>query len=565
MSKTSRTLITALLLLVASTATGRATRVGINPGGWLDVDGTPMLILGGELGNSAGSCRADIEANLTLLAENGINTVLLPVTWELLEPEEGKFDYSQINSVIDTAKVTGLKVVVLWFGAWKNSMSCYAPEWVKRDQKRFPRARTEYGRPLEILSAFSADVLDADLKAFRQLLNYIKEYDKDSTVVMIQVENEIGMLENARDHSPQARQAFNEGVPAELTAFLSANKATLHPLLLEKWSSHGYKEKGSWTEVFGDDLFTEEYFTAWNYGRYVENLAREGKKILPVVYYLNAALNSRDRKPGEYPSGGPLAHLKDIWHASAPSIDFLSPDIYDTGFEGWTASYALPDNVLFIPEVRRELANGPQALYVVGHHNALGFSPFAIENGDTDYFNNLRGTYTLLKELTPVIARKQLLKEGVLLSAEKPEETLSDGEVRITLSHFFTLPWDPRAADRANWKEAGAILLKLADEEYLLAGTGIVARFENQSEGGIVANLGEDGFAAQGNGDTTGARSGSSTARIGLAKVEEVAVSPDGTLSTIRTLNGDETHQGRHVRIGVDDYKILHIKTYKYE
>lgn len=59
--------------------------------------------------------------------------------------------------------------------------------------------------------------------------------------------------------------------------------------------------------------------------------------------YVNAALNSRGRKPGEYPSAGPLAHLVDLWHCAAPSIDILAPDIYDTGFKSWADQYKQPE------------------------------------------------------------------------------------------------------------------------------------------------------------------------------------------------------------------------------
>lgn len=529
-------------------------------------DGKPMLILGGELGNSSATTPEDIRSNLKKISAGSLNTVLAPAYWELIEPQEGEFDFSLVDALIDTAAENGIKLVVLWFGAWKNSMSCYAPEWIKRDQKRFPRARTKSGKALEILSAFSPEVLDADLKAFKSLLHHIKNYDKNGTVIMVQVENEIGMLEDPRDFSDLAAKEFSKGVPGKLMKYLNANKANLHPALLDKWGKHGFKNRGGWKEVFGEDIYTDEYFTAWNYATYVETLAAEGKRILNVPFYLNAALNSRDRIPGQYPSGGPLAHLKDIWHAGAPSIDFLSPDIYDSGFENWAAQYALPDNMLFIPEVRRETGNGAQAYYIIGHHNAIGISPFAIDNGDDMYYGHLSDAYTTLQQLSPLFAggSSLLLKDGVLLSVEKPETTINDDSVRITLSHYFTLPWDPRAADRKNWNDAGAVLLKIADEEYLLAGSGVVARFEDIRERKQATELGEDGFASSGT-DIKTAASASNTPRIGLALVEEIKIDPDGTFHRLRTLNGDETHQGRHVRIGVDDHKILHIKTYKYE
>ncbi|MDE6269551.1 MAG: DUF5597 domain-containing protein, partial [Muribaculaceae bacterium] len=153
--------------------------------------------------------------------------------------------------------------------------------------------------------------------------------------------------------------------------------------------------------------------------------------------------------------------------------------------------------------------------------------------------------------------------DGVLLSSESPEHVITDGDTRITLSHFFTLPWDPRATDGTPWPQTGAVLIRLADGEYILAGTGVVAKFEHVSEGVSTARLGEDGFLNSGSDRSS--EGASATERVGLARVEEVSVGADGKLSRVRTFNGDETHQGRHARISVDDHKILHINTYKYK
>lgn len=531
----------------------------------LTVNDSPMLILAGELGNSTVTSQEDIVTNIEKISGHNLNTILVPAYWELIEPEEGTFDFTLIDEVIDRAKENNLKVVFLWFGAWKNSMSCYAPEWVKKDTTRFPRARTSNGKPLEILSVFSENVLDADLNAFEAFLNHIKEYDGEDNVIMIQVENEIGMLEDARDHSGLADEEYDKGVPSELMVYVKDHRDGLHPALADKWKINGNGMSGSWSDVFGRDLYTDEYFMAWNYAKYIEKLASRGKTILNLPFYLNAALNSRGRKPGEYPSAGPLAHLKDIWHAAAPSIDFLSPDIYDTGFEDWVKEYAFEDNLLFVPEVKRDKSNPAQAYYIVGHHDAIGFSPFSIENGDDDYFSDLSKAYKTLSELTPLLVKygDKGWTDGVLLSADRPDKVIEDDLMRITLSHYFTLPWDPRASDKNNWNDSGAIIMKIAPEEFILAGSGVVVKFEDILEREEKLNLGEDGFVSSGNQEiVTASRK---TPRIGLAGVEEIKVKPDGSFTRIRSFNGDETHQGRHVRIGVDDHKILHIKTYRYE
>lgn len=532
----------------------------------LYVDGKPFVILGGELGNSSASSPADIARIFPKLQRMNLNTVLVPVYWDMVEPVEGNYDFSLIDATLDEARRCGLKVVFLWFGAWKNSMSCYAPSWFKSDYKKYPRAYTSEGKPLEIASAFSENVYQADSRAFKAWLSHLADVDKDGTVLMVQIENEIGMLEDARDYSAAAQREYDKGVPSQLMAFLEKNKKSLHPQLLERWRDNGMKRAGSWREVFGDDIYSDEYFMAWNYAAYVERLAREARDILGRPLYVNAAMNSRGRKPGEYPSAGPLAHLKDIWHAAAPTVDILSPDLYDKGFTDWVAQYHTSDNPLFIPEIRRFDGNAAQAYYVISEHDAIGISPFSIENGsDSPQSTPVRG-YAALRDLMPLLVKYQGkgVMNGFYFDNDSTERILRHDGLKITANHYFTLPWDPRATDGSEWMPVGGVIIRLAPDEYIIAGTGIVVKFENETESSVKRNLGEDGFLNAGS-DRNAAPSWGGGMRAGLASVDEVAVNPDGTLQFVRRYNGDETHQGRHVRIGVDDFQVLHVKLYQYK
>lgn len=532
----------------------------------LYVDGKPFVILGGELGNSSASSPADIARIFPKLQRMNLNTVLVPVYWDMVEPVEGDFDFSLIDTTLEEARRCGLKVVFLWFGAWKNSMSCYAPSWFKSDYKKYPRAYTSEGKPLEIASAFSENVYQADSRAFKAWLSHLADVDKDGTVLMVQIENEIGMLEDARDYSAAAQREYDKGVPSQLIAFLEKNKKSLHPQLLERWRENGMKRAGSWREVFGDDIYSDEYFMAWNYAAYVERLAREARDILGRPLYINAAMNSRGRKPGEYPSAGPLAHLKDIWHAAAPTVDILSPDLYDKGFTDWVAQYHTSDNPLFIPEIRRFDGNAAQAYYIIGEHDAIGISPFSIENGsDSPQSTPVRG-YAALRDLMPLLVKYQGkgVMNGFYFDNDSTERILRHDGLKITANHYFTLPWDPRATDGSEWMPVGGVIIRLAPDEYIIAGTGIVVKFENETESSVKRNLGEDGFLNAGS-DRNAAPSWGGGMRAGLASVDEVAVNPDGTLRFLRRYNGDETHQGRHVRIGVDDFQVLHVKLYQYK
>lgn len=535
----------------------------------LVVDEKPFLILGGELGNSSASSFQDIERDFPKLQKMGLNTVLVPAYWDLIEQEEGKYDFSLIDKAIDQARKNDLKVVFLWFGAWKNSMTCYAPLWFKKDYKKYLRAYSKAGKPMEITSSFSENVLNADNKVFGELIKHIASVDKSQgTVVMIQVENEIGMLEGARDYSKEANKIFDSQVSEHLIKFLTKNKKELHPSLSEKWGKQGFKTKGNWQEIFGDNVYTDELFTAYSYAQYVEKLAKTARAIHNIPLYVNAAMNSRNRKPGEYPAGGPLAHLVDIWHAGAPGIDMISPDLYDGEFATWSSKYKLHNNPLFVPEIKMTQNNGVQAFYAFGEHDAIGYSPFSIENNSESGSKRLSEAYSKLKELMPVLTKFQGegQSKGLLFDQKNTERIINFDDLKITAKHFFSLPWDPRAKDGSVWPEGGGLILRLAKDEYIIAGSGIVVEFEKENEKKEVQtkDLGEDGFAAQG-GKSQNQNSWAGGKRAGIGPVDEISIAENGKFKYVRRLNGDQTHQGRHVRIGVDDFQILHVKLYEYQ
>ena len=510
----------------------------------------PGPILGGELSNSAATSVQDIDEVMPRMRTLGLNTVLVPAYWELTEPVEGQFDFTLIDRTIDVARREHLRVVFLWFGVWKNSMSCYTPGWFKQDTKRFPRAMTAEGKQMEIASCFSDNVLQADLKAFSALMRHIRERDpRREVVIMMQIENEIGMLESARDHSPLAERAYS---------------------------------RERWAERYGTDDYADEKFMALSYARYVEHLAKAAREIHDMPLYVNAAMNSRGRRPGEYPSAGPLAHLIDFWHEGAPSIDLLAPDIYDTGFKSWASQYAMPlrpqdrhragddrlggkvKNRLFIPESRCCENSGVRALYAFGEHQALGFSPFAIDQASEEQTESVTKAYALLRQVFNV--KHTVNTWGLLFSQEDQERIISDDGVVMTCRHYFTLPWDPRATDGSTWPEGGAMLIRLGKFDYLLAGSGVVIDFKLPAEKQQTEQkqLGEDGFAEAGGNTGQKADKRFSGKRLGLLSVDEVEIGSAGTMQYLRRHNGDQTHQGRHARIGVGEWKVLHIKLYEY-
>ena len=518
----------------------------------LVVNGKPMLLLGCELSNSAATCAQDIRQAMKNVKRCGVNSVFVPAYWEFVEPAEGKYDFALVDSVIAQARENELKVVFLWFGAWKNSMSCYAPQWVKENTARFPRALTETDKPLEICSAFSDNLLQADKRAFCQLMKHIKAVDEHTnTVVTVQIENEIGMLESARDYSPLAEKAYRQQVPGSLLQALKL------------------KKKGTWAEVFGTDCYADEKFQAYHYALYVEQLAAAGKAIYDLPMYVNAAMDSRGRKPGEYPSAGPLAHLIDIWKCAAPHIDFYAPDIYDTGYKDWVAKYKRADNPFFTPEVRCDANSGIKAYYTFGETDAICFSPFALDQAGGDATTHIGGAYGTLSQLAPILLKHQGYGRnwGLLFSQEDKERTIEDNGIVMTCRHNFTLPWDPRATDGSKWPEGGGLILKLAKNEYIIAGNGIVVTFQTKTEKlqAEEKKLGEDGFID--NGGSSQEKKPTANfhgKRIGITYIDQVEVDKDGSLTFIRRDNGDQDHQGRHARISCGEDRILHVKLYEY-
>ena len=273
------------------------------------VDNKPFFILGGELGNSTASSTAYMKPFWPRLKAMHLNTVIAPVYWELMEPTEGKFDFTLVDDLLREARKNQIKLVLLWFGTWKNSMSCYAPAWVKTDLKRFPRVEDDKGVPQEIMTPFEPRNLEADRKAFVQLMQHLKEADgQQHTVVTVQVENEIGMLPTARSYDERANAAFKQPVPAQLLTYLQRERKNLKPEFAAVWQHQGAKTKGNWEEVFGKGLATDEIFMAWYFATYTNAVAAAGKAAYPLPMYVNAALNRPGVPPGKYPSAGPLPH-----------------------------------------------------------------------------------------------------------------------------------------------------------------------------------------------------------------------------------------------------------------
>jgi Domain of unknown function (DUF5597) len=345
------------------------------------------LMLGGELHNSSSSAPAHVEAHVwdRLLSLN-CDTVLAPITWQQMQPAPGQFDFTVTDALVNGARGRGLRLVPLWFGAYKNTWSSYAPDWVKRDQARFPRAEIVPGRPSGQLSVFSEEVVIADAAAFAALMRHIRDLDPDRKVIpLVQVENEVGILcPTARDRSAAADAAWAGPVPQTLVSSLRKRRDRLQPRLGDLWDAHGARESGTWGEVFGDTIGGAEVFMAWHFAHFVETVSSAGRREHEVPMFVNAWLvQHADQMPGAYPSGGPVAHMIDVWQAGAPGL-CLAADIYVDDFSGVTAEYAAANAAfglpLLLPEIRGDIAMAAKAFLSVGQSGAKLYAPFGIDS-----------------------------------------------------------------------------------------------------------------------------------------------------------------------------------------
>jgi hypothetical protein len=500
----------------------------------LIVQGKPFLVLGGELSNSAAGTAAQADEILPRVARSHVNTILMPVAWGDIEPAEGSFDFTVLDHWIITARQQNLHLVLLWFGSWKNGTSSYTPAWVKQDSKRFPRVISPSGQPLEILSTLARANVESDARAFRQLMHHLKEIDaRDQTVLMVQVENEVGISGSARDHSALADQLYAAAPPAELTAYLESHRDHLSPELAHAWVPSGH----TWSQNFGASA--PEVFTAWNYARYIEEVIKAGKKAYPLPMFVNAQLPSQFELAGEYPSGGPHPYFLAVYRAAAPSLDFFSPDIYWPDFEHWCQRYGEAGNPLFIPEARLEQGSY-NAIYAFGEAHAFGFSPFSIDSlpdptADAGVAkSSIAQSYAMLDQLRDLLpqAQRDQKTRGLLLhvSSPRPVQMVSLGGYLFQATLARSWPAKTVLQD-----DGGMILIQIEQDEYLVGGTALSIN--------VVKDLDVSNGVA------------------GIVSIEE-GERQNGAWKTLRVLNGDESNQGRTISLPAHQFKLLRVKLY---
>lgn len=508
-------------------------RVHVRPGsGELIVHGKPFLIRGGELANSSAGTAAEASKILPALAGRHVNTVLMPVAWDQIEPAPGRFDFSVLDRWIAVARAQHMHLVLLWFGSWKDAVSSYAPDWVLSDPRRFPRAMSAAGEPLPILSVFGRATRRADANAFAALMRHLRRTDRRrQTVLMVQLENEVGYLGlGGRDRSKRADRLFAGPVPPRLIHALKAPKRRLPRRLADVFHPAGH----TWKQVFGP--MADEVFMAWYYARYVNAVARAGKRQYALPMYMNAQLPAPHERAGHYPSGGPYPRCQPIYRAAAPAINFYAPDIYWPDFERWVMRYVRAGNPAFVPESRLSLAPF-DALYVFGQARGFGFSAFSIDTPLTPPNapeHQLASVYSALAHLgeTFIAAQRTERTRALILHRDSPRP-----EQTVALSGYLF-----RARLATQWS-TGKPLEK----------TGAMLILERRPNVFDVLGSGLDVHVLR-NPDTD--------ARIaGIASVEALRWKGHGW-SVAHRLNGDQTDQGRQIQLAPHHIGLYRVHLY---
>ncbi|KAI5196104.1 glycoside hydrolase family 35 protein [Aureobasidium subglaciale EXF-2481] len=510
----------------------------------LVVNGKPFLMLAGELQNSSFSSAEYMKDYWNTLTTININTVLGSVSWEQIEPTEGNFDFKSLDQVLLDARSHGLHVVLLWFGSFKNGLSTYTPPWVKKDSRRFPRMKLRGAdgglKTGDVLTIFGTEAQKADAKAFKALMQHLREIDGEhSTVIMVQVENETGVLGDSRDHSELAEKRFSSPLPEEFHDFLKREWSGFTDAFqrnLEELRQRPLHKSMTWNDLPGNPKRIDELFMAYHYSLYLEEVASAGKSVYPLPLYTNVWQNYMDSDadtntppiagggsdPGDYPSGGGVVDVLDVWQAFAPSLDLIAPDVYLNDYATSCRKYRHNSQPLFIPEQRRDEYGALRIWTAFGSYGCLGTSPFGCETVDPMQ-SPFRKHYGLLAKMSHHVLAAQakgnasvgfffdeLTSEGSDPSS-KVNATFGDWDLLIERSFVFGRP-----------SQGSGMVIHTGGDRFLLLGWGFQVIFKHKS---------------------------SKAHFNGILRFEEVEVddAKTGALRTVRLLNGDETQSGKYV------------------
>lgn len=464
-------------------------------GEWLfKSKGKPVLVLGVQCHNSSAYDAAEMETAWQVLEQMNGNTMEVPVYWDKIEPEEGRFDFSIVDDLLDQARARGKYLIFLWFATWKNGSMKYCPLWVKHDQERFHRVINQDGTALPLLSPHCAGNRNADAKAFRELMKYIGKADSEhQTVLAVQVENEPGYAaRTVCDYGPDGREAAAGRVPGEVLDFIISEGAGSE---FDAWKAAGGRAGGTWQEVFGSRGY--DLMTAHAVASYIDYVAACGKAEYELPMYVNVWLDHQlwDQPGLGYPAGAPVTRNLVLWKSCTPHLDVIAPDVYlqpMSQVKEIYSAYARPDNPLYIPESSPAVSNALNMVRAFAEHGLQGICYFGAES-----YLNLQGeleegaepgrqNYQFLGAIAPLLikyrgtdrihalyqeefALEMQLKlrnyEAVVSFDSNPAADL--GRIRSRRVGWFNKKWEGKAP------RGRGILIECEDGTLYLAGAGI--------------------------------------------------------------------------------------------
>jgi beta-galactosidase GanA len=531
MKRTTAGLLASLALVAGAAASAAPLPQLVTKDGRhaLMVDGAPFVVLGAQAHNSSNYPDA-LKQVWPAVKDMHANTLEIPVAWEQIEPVEGKFDFSYVDTLLAQARQNKVRLVLLWFGTWKNTNPQYTPGWVKFDNQRFPRMVGEDGKLSYCLSPFGEQTLGADRKAFVALMSHIKKVDQaHRTVIMMQVENEVGTYGLVRDFGPKAQAAFKQDVPPAVLA--------------RKKSPVALAAKGSWTEVYGD--YAAQYFHSYAIASYIEEIAKAGRAVYDLPMYVNNAL----RDPVEpmapwksnFASGGPTFDVIDIYKAVAPHIDFAGPDVYSPESKKFAATmdyFQRADNALMVPEISNA-AQYVRYTYLVLGRGAIGYAPFGIDYADYSNFplGSKRTDKAMVEPFAKIYAAFRPMERqwakwafdgrtyGVAESDDRTPQTVAMKNWVATVSfrewQFGEKAWYPGMTDlpaNTDTPNGGVAFAQTGPNEFIIVGQHARVKI-----GGAGENEGKGSM---------------------FARVEEGYFNPAGKWIMQRNWNGDQTDYG---------------------
>ena len=509
-------------LALLAAGTGAQAALAANPAPHLEshdgrtalfVDGAPFLVLGAQANNSS-NYPAVLGKVWPALDDMHANTLEIPVAWEQIEPVEGRFDFSYVDALLTQAREHGKHLVLLWFGTWKNTSPSYAPEWVKFDDKRFPRMVDREGKTSYCLSPFGEETLAADRKAFVALMTHLAQIDATRhTVIMMQVENEVGTYGLVRDFGVKAQAAFERAVPAAVLAH--------QPAPVKRAAT------GTWREVYGD--YADEYFHAWAIASYIEQVASAGRAAFGLPMYVNNALRDAVEPlapwKSNFASGGPTYDVIGIYKAAAPHVDIVAPDLYNPSsaqIDATLAKFQRPDNPLWVPEMSHAPGYG-RIVYDVLGRGSLGIAPFGIdytsytnfplgakESGGPAIVEPFAASYALFASMDRPWARWAFegRTHGVAEGDDRKDQSIALGAWTATVSfqewQFGDKSWPnhPSEAPPGTEKPSGGVAVaQLGPDEFVVTGQHArvrIASTKPQGKGAMFARVEEGHFDAAG-------------------------------------------------------------------